>query len=158
MVGWLFAFWVMTGAPAVALIAASYIGYAFPLNHAITYLMAFGIIAAAFAINYRGLLTTVDGTVIAPGYGEFDCLRDRLRKRLPFASPQQSNLGHISLGRILDPVGQRSFAALKTLARESREVEHGTFLVDEVKYIHECQWYMEDREIVDTIPLGTTGR
>ena len=58
VVGWLFAFWVMTGAPAVTLIAASYIGYAFPLNHAVTYLIAFGIIVAAFAINYRGIVVS----------------------------------------------------------------------------------------------------
>jgi len=58
VVGWLFAFWVMTGGPAVTLIAASYIGYAFPLNHAVTYLIAFGIIAAAFAINYRGIVVS----------------------------------------------------------------------------------------------------
>src|SRR5512146_402659 len=30
--GWLFVFWAMTGAPAVTLIAASYLAYAFPMN------------------------------------------------------------------------------------------------------------------------------
>jgi len=58
VIGWLFAFWVMTGAPAVTLIAASYIGYAFPLSRAVTYLIAFGIIAAAFAINYAGIVVS----------------------------------------------------------------------------------------------------
>ncbi|MGA3107909.1 MAG: amino acid permease [Candidatus Bathyarchaeia archaeon] len=56
VVGWLFAFCVITGAPAVTLIAASYIGYAFPLSTAETYLIAFGIVASAFAINYRGIV------------------------------------------------------------------------------------------------------
>ena len=58
VVGWLFAFWVMTGAPAVTLIAASYVGYAFPLNRAETYIIAFGVIASAFAINYRGIVVS----------------------------------------------------------------------------------------------------
>jgi amino acid efflux transporter len=58
VVGWLFAFFVITGAPAVTLIAASYIGYAFPLGRAETYLIAFGIVVTAFAINYRGIVVT----------------------------------------------------------------------------------------------------
>ena len=71
VIGWLFAFWVITGAPAVTLIAASYIGYAFPLDHAVTYLIAFGIVAAAFAINYKGIVVSsrvqfaVIGSIVA---------------------------------------------------------------------------------------------
>jgi len=71
VIGWLFAFWVITGAPAVTLIAASYIGYAFPLSRAVTYLLAFGIIAAAFAINYKGIVVSsrvqfaVIGSIVA---------------------------------------------------------------------------------------------
>jgi amino acid efflux transporter len=71
VIGWLFAFWVITGAPAVTLIAASYIGYAFPLNRAVTYVVAFGIIAAAFVINYRGIIVSsrvqfaVVGSIVA---------------------------------------------------------------------------------------------
>ena len=71
VIGWLFAFWVISGAPAVTLIAASYIGYAFPLSRAETYLIAFGIIVAAFAINYRGIVVSsrvqfaVVGSIVA---------------------------------------------------------------------------------------------
>ncbi len=53
--GWLFALWQVTGAPAVALIAASYLGYAFPLTRPETFVLAFGIVFAAFAINYLGI-------------------------------------------------------------------------------------------------------
>jgi amino acid efflux transporter len=56
--GWLFALWVITGAPAVALIAASYLGYAFPLNRAETFLLGFGIFFAAFIVNYRGIVVS----------------------------------------------------------------------------------------------------
>jgi len=71
VVGWLFAFWVISGAPAVTLIAASYIGYAFPLSRAETYIVAFGIVVVAFAINYRGIVVSsrvqfaVVGSIIA---------------------------------------------------------------------------------------------
>ena len=54
--GWLFALWVITGAPAVSLIAASYLEYAFPLDRAETFVIAAGIILVAFLINYRGIV------------------------------------------------------------------------------------------------------
>lgn len=54
--GWLFALWVVTGAPAVSLIAASYLEYAFPLTRHETLLLASLILVSAFAINYRGII------------------------------------------------------------------------------------------------------
>lgn len=54
--GWLFALWVITGAPAVSLIAASYLGYAFPLDRLETFIIASGIIITAFIVNYRGIV------------------------------------------------------------------------------------------------------
>lgn len=58
VVGWLFALWVITGAPAVTLIAASYLGYAFPLGRSETLLIAFGILFLAFLVNYRGIVVS----------------------------------------------------------------------------------------------------
>lgn len=58
VVGWLFALWVITGAPAVTLIAASYLGYAFPLSRSETLLIAFGILFLAFLVNYRGIVVS----------------------------------------------------------------------------------------------------
>jgi amino acid efflux transporter len=69
--GWLFALWVITGAPAVALIAASYLAYAFPLSRAETFVIGFGIIFAAFLVNFRGIVISnriqlaVIGSIIA---------------------------------------------------------------------------------------------
>lgn len=56
--GWLFALWEVVGAPAVALIAASYIGYAFPLSRPETFLFGFLIIVVAFVINFRGIVVS----------------------------------------------------------------------------------------------------
>jgi amino acid efflux transporter len=55
---WLFAMWFITGAPAVTLIASSYLGYAFPLNRPETYAAALAIIASAFLINIRGIVVS----------------------------------------------------------------------------------------------------
>jgi amino acid efflux transporter len=55
---WLFAFWFITGAPAVTLVASSYLGYAFPLTRPETYLAAVAIIGAAFLVNIRGIVVS----------------------------------------------------------------------------------------------------
>lgn len=56
--GWLFALWTCVGAPAVALIAASYVGYAFSLARPVAYLIGFAVLAAAFGVNLRGLVAS----------------------------------------------------------------------------------------------------
>ena len=56
MTSWLFGLWFITGAPAVTLIAASYLGYAFPLNRPETFLAAAAIIFTTFVVNIRGIV------------------------------------------------------------------------------------------------------
>ncbi len=67
-VGWLFILWYVTGAPAVTVIAASYLSYAFPLlSRPLIYLVAGFLILAGFLVNYRGIVITgrVQSIVIA---------------------------------------------------------------------------------------------
>ena len=54
--GWLFILWYVTGAPAVTMIAASYLAYAFPLGKAAVYAVASLLLLIAFAVNYRGIV------------------------------------------------------------------------------------------------------
>lgn len=54
--GWLFALWFIAGAPAVTLIAASYLGYAFPLGRLEIHLVACAVILPPFLINLRGIV------------------------------------------------------------------------------------------------------
>ncbi len=54
--GWLFGLWEATGAPAVALIAAAYLGYAFPLDRPETFVFGYAIVATAILVNYRGIV------------------------------------------------------------------------------------------------------
>jgi amino acid efflux transporter len=65
-VGWLFITWYVTGAPAVSVIAGSYLSYAFPMSRLAIYLVASLLIIGAFLINYRGIIITgkVQVTVI----------------------------------------------------------------------------------------------
>lgn len=69
--GWLFGVWVMTGAPAVALVAASYLGYAFPVSRPETFVLGFAIVLAAFLVNFRGIVVSsavqiaVIGSIVA---------------------------------------------------------------------------------------------
>jgi amino acid efflux transporter len=53
--GWLFVLWFVTGAPAVTLIAASYVSYAFPLTREGTSLAAAAVLVAAWAVNRLGI-------------------------------------------------------------------------------------------------------
>lgn len=105
-------------------------------------------------MTYRGFLVTEDGTVIVRGYGDFDSLRERLRERLPFASPRQSRLGHVSLGRILDPIGETAFDRLKRLIIASSGEIYGEITIDRAKFVHESRWYMEERQVIAEIPFG----
>ncbi len=54
--GWLFALWFIAGAPAVTLIAASYLGYAFPLGRLGIHLVACAVIVVPYLINLRGIV------------------------------------------------------------------------------------------------------
>ncbi len=54
--GWLFALWFIAGAPAVTLIAASYVGYAFPLGRLEIHLIACAVIVVPCLINLCGIV------------------------------------------------------------------------------------------------------
>jgi amino acid efflux transporter len=54
--GWLFALWYIAGAPAVTLIAASYVGYAFPMGRLEVHLVACAVIVVPYLINLRGIV------------------------------------------------------------------------------------------------------
>lgn len=53
--GWLFGLWFITGAPAVILIAASYLGYAFPLGRLSIHLIACVVVVVPYVVNLRGI-------------------------------------------------------------------------------------------------------
>src|SRR5262249_39809322 len=108
---------------------------------------------AAFDIEYRGFLITREGTIVVKGFGDLKQLRQPLRTALPFASKRQPEIGHVSLGRILDPVGEDTFSLLQKLVKDSEGENYGTLHVSEVKYIHETKWYMEEKDLIKVLSL-----
>jgi len=70
-IGWLFAAWSLIGAPAVALIAASYVEYAFSLPRYIAFLIGFLVLGLAVTVNLRGIVASnrvqlaVIGSIVA---------------------------------------------------------------------------------------------
>ncbi len=69
--GWLFFLWVITGAPAVGLVAASYLGYVIHISRPEMFVAAIAIILCAFVVNYSGIVMSnrvqlaVIGSIIA---------------------------------------------------------------------------------------------
>ena len=57
-VGWLFILWYVTGAPAVTVVAASYLAYAFPFTRTDIFLIAAILTLGAFLVNYRGIVVS----------------------------------------------------------------------------------------------------
>src|SRR3989441_12173722 len=55
---WLFLAWAVLGAPAATVAAASYLGFVFPLTRLDIFLVAAGILIAAFVVNYAGIRFT----------------------------------------------------------------------------------------------------
>src|SRR5437879_7810496 len=55
---WLFLAWAVLGAPAATVAAASYLTFVFPLSRLDIFLVAAGILIAAFVVNYIGIRFT----------------------------------------------------------------------------------------------------
>src|SRR6266487_5812133 len=55
---WLFLAWAVLGAPAATVAAASYLTFVLPLNRLDIFLVAAGILIAAFVVNYIGIRFT----------------------------------------------------------------------------------------------------
>jgi hypothetical protein len=101
-----------------------------------------------FELSYRGFFISSEGTIAFQGYGETADLRRALREALPFSSNFQSEIGHISVARILDPLGVDAFRELLKMRAEAESESFGALPVQEVKLVQEQRWYMEDHEIV----------
>jgi hypothetical protein len=107
-----------------------------------------------FEIGYAGFFVAPDGTIAFQGLGPTGDLRASLRRSLPFSSPRQNETGHISVARILDPVGDESFRRLLEMRRASAAECYGVLAVAEVKLVSERRWYMEDHDVICTAALG----
>ena len=108
---------------------------------------------SAFSIEYRGFFVSPDGTIALQGYGPTAELRARLVRELPFSSSRQNQTGHISLARILDPVGEDAFRKLLAFRAACETETFGEMPVRRIKLVSERRWYLEDHEIVREVSL-----
>jgi hypothetical protein len=108
---------------------------------------------SAFSIEYRGFFVAPDGTIAFQGYGPTSELRAALVKELPFSSSRQNQTGHISVARILDPVGNDAFRSLLDVRASCDAKTFGELPVRQVKLVSEQRWYMESFEIVRAVCL-----
>ena len=104
-----------------------------------------------FNLVIGGIQINRDGCVILKGFDEnksLSNLRGNLRGQVNFLPKKQSNWAHVPIGRILDPIGGCNFDALRDyISRHNTEYIH-TELINDAKFVHERQWYMEKRDIL----------
>ncbi len=109
---------------------------------------------APFDITYRGFFLSSDGTIAFQGFGPTSELRSRLRAALPFSSTRQNKTGHISVARILDPVGVDAYSRLLQRQRDNERRTYGKMRVESLKLVKERRWYMEDYDVITVAALG----
>tara|TARA_Y100001968_G_C19395866_1_gene738280 strand:- start:379 stop:1110 length:732 start_codon:yes stop_codon:yes gene_type:complete len=104
-----------------------------------------------FELFIYGIQIHVDGCIVAKGYPSNNAIKDLrnyLSNDLKFFPKKQSKWAHIPLGRILEPLGNEKFKELQFLVREFYTTEIASTLIKSYKFIHESQWYMEERRII----------
>lgn len=110
--------------------------------------------ASAFSIDYRGFFISPDGTIAFQGYGPTAELRAALLRELPFSSSRQNQTAHISVARILDPIGSDAFRKLLDFRASCETDNFGELTVRQIKLVSERRWYMEEYEILREVCLN----
>jgi hypothetical protein len=112
-----------------------------------------------FTATFTAPFITPDGTVVVPGFPDpasaIDDFRAEARAAVGTAMPQrQSQWFHISLGRILDPVGAEQMRPCLQQMKEQWGKQLFALTVDKAVWTHEKQWYMLEKDILHELPLG----
>ena len=104
----------------------------------------------AFPVHFNGFQINRDGCVVARGIDVTRAIRDS-RKPLQdqgIIPMRQSNWAHVPLGRILEPFDCKSYLKLLDVIKVSQKHIFHTELIDNIKLVHELQWYMENKRII----------
>ena len=107
-----------------------------------------------FNLYIGGVQINRDGCVILKGFDQFQSLfriRNTLRDKIDFLPKRQSNWAHIPIGRILDPIGEQNFNRLRDYIKKIKFLHFHTELINDAKFVHETQWYMEKKVILKRI-------
>lgn len=114
------------------------------------------LLPSVFTLRVHGVQLHRDGCIVARGFdehGAFRQTRARMLQEYTWMPSRQSSWAHIPLGRILEPLGQPKFSALKGALQhlEEQMICHGR--IDQLKLVHEHQWYMERRSTLMSFNL-----
>lgn len=107
-----------------------------------------------FNLYIGGIQINRDGCVILKGFDQFQSLfriRNSLRDEIDFLPKKQSNWAHIPIGRILEPIGDKNFIRLRDYIQSRKFFHMHTELINDAKFVHETQWYMEKKVILRRI-------
>ena len=105
----------------------------------------------SYNLFIQGLQINKDGCVILKCYDESSSLfeiRNHMTNNIFFTPKRQSNWAHIPIGRILEPVGDSSFHALRKYVKDSINKLTHIEKIESIKLIHEKRWYMEERKLI----------
>lgn len=110
----------------------------------------------SFKISFHYPFMTPDGTIVVPGFentGVMETFRSRLRETLPAYPQKQSQWLHTSLGRILEPLSKSQIEPLLRDMENNWGKVIGEVTVNNLLWTWEKQWYMVDKEIIETLKL-----
>jgi hypothetical protein len=80
-------------------------------------------------------------------------IREFLKEKLTNIPQKQSEWCHIPLGRILEPVSTEIFKKLREIYYSEDDFCSFEVPIKEFHIVHETQWYMEDKNIIETFEL-----
>lgn len=108
------------------------------------------------SISLEGYQIHTDGCVVARIFdnGSIIGLRNKLIENLQDLPNRQSSWCHIPVGRILSPVSKDEAEEIVKLVELKNKSTKITEVINNIKFVHEKQWYMEDYKIIHTHRLG----
>ena len=109
------------------------------------------VLKSSFQFFILGIQINPDGCIVAKGFDEGGALleyRQRIKNNIDFLPDRQSAWAHVPLGRILEPLGEEKFSKLETLFTELSNSFIAACEIKSVKFVHETQWYMEEKKIL----------
>ena len=112
----------------------------------------------SFDINVEGIQINPDGCIILktfPIYNDFFNMRELIKNSYPYSSSRkQSEWMHIPLGRILVPLGSKTFRELKEYVFNLNNFMYD-LKITMIHLIHENRWYMTEKKYLYSSKLNS---
>jgi hypothetical protein len=126
------------------------------IKDGIKYSLAMAKKLSSFKITFCYPFITPNGTIVVPGFennGAIEEFRSKLRENILTYPKKQSQWLHTSLGRILEPLDKARMAPLLRDMENNWGKVIGEVTVNTLLWTWEKQWYMVDKEILETLKI-----